>query len=203
MDFAQKYFGDRKKYKKFLEYNDIGNLNTIKAGDQLQVPVLANVATSAKQTEPEEVNQSSSLAKVEAKPTQKTTPPVVLESSMEASVNSSENILQEIREIRQALRNLDSSGSTAETLTETVEEVLSPADIRVFDVPNDAGKGLNTKGATSKFKKGNIVVTWTKSDSSAVIGYHIFRKQLDGEFERINCFLERFAIKTVLRNFVC
>ena len=83
----------QKKYKKFLEYNDIGNLNTIKAGDQLQVPVLANVATSAKQTEPEEVNQSSSLAKVEAKPTQKTTPPVVLESSMEASVNSSENIL--------------------------------------------------------------------------------------------------------------
>ena len=185
VDLAQKYFGDRKKYKKFLEYNDIGNLNTIKAGDQLQVPVLANVATSAKQTEPEEVNQSSSLAKVEAKPTQKTTPPVVLESSMEASVNSSENILQEIREIRQALRNLDSSGSTAETLTETVEEVLPPADIRVFDVPNDAGKGLNTKGATSKFKKGNIVVTWIKSDSSAVIGYHIFRKQLDGEFEQV------------------
>ena len=64
-DLAQKYFGDRKKYKKFLEYNDIGNLNTIKTGDQLQVPVLANVVTSAKQTEPREVSQSSSLAKVE------------------------------------------------------------------------------------------------------------------------------------------
>ena len=66
-DLALEYFGDRKKYKKFLEYNDIGNLNTIKTGDQLQVPVLANVVTPAKQTAPKEVNQPSSLAKVEAK----------------------------------------------------------------------------------------------------------------------------------------
>jgi len=53
-DLAQKYFGDRGKYKKFLEYNDIANLNTIKAGDQLQVPISGNVATSTKQPEPQE-----------------------------------------------------------------------------------------------------------------------------------------------------
>ena len=53
-------------------------------------------------------------------------------------------------------------------------------------MPNDAGKGLNTKGAVSKFKGGNIVVTWIKSASGTVTGYHVFRKQLpDGEFEKV------------------
>lgn len=187
-DLAQKHFGDRKNYKRFLEYNDIGDLNTIKAGDQLQVPILAKVVIPAEQPEPKEVDQSSSSAKVETKPVEKVTLPITVESSAQAGVDSSGNILQEIREIRQALRDLQSvsPATTTETLVETAEETSPPTDVKVFDVPNDAGKGLNTKGATSKFKGGNIVVTWTKSASGPVTGYHVFRKQLpDGEFEKV------------------
>ena len=187
-DLAQKYFGDRKNYKRFLEYNDIGDLNTIKAGDQLQVPILAKVVIPVKQPEPKEVDQSSSPAKVETKPVEKAIPPIIVESSVQAGVDSSGDILQEIREIRQALRDLQSVDptTTTEILVETAEETIPPTDIRVFDVPNDAGKGLNTKGAVSKFKGGNIVVTWIKSASGTVTGYHVFRKQLpDGEFEKV------------------
>ncbi|MFP6723186.1 MAG: LysM domain-containing protein [Candidatus Poribacteria bacterium] len=186
-DLAQKYFGDRGKYKKFLEYNDIANLNTIKAGDQLQVPISGNVATSTKQPEPQEPTQSSSSPKVETKLDEtKAATPVKVESSVQKDVEPTDNILKEIREIRQVLRNLGSAGLVEEELEETAEELAPPTGVRVFDVPNDAGKGLSTKGAVSKFKGGNIIVTWAESSSGAVTGYHVFRKQLpDGDFEQI------------------
>ena len=186
-DLAQKYFGDRGKYKKFLEYNDIANLNTIKAGDQLQVPISGNVATSTKQPEPQEPTQSSSSPKVETKLDEtKAATPVKVESSVQKDVEPTDNILKEIREIRQVLRNLGSAGLVEEKLEETAEELAPPTSVRVFDVPNDAGKGLSTKGAVSKFKGGNIIVTWAESSSGAVTGYHVFRKQLpDGDFEQI------------------
>ena len=186
-DLAQKYFGDRGKYKKFLEYNDIANLNTIKAGDQLQVPISGNVATSTKQPEPQEPTQSSSSPKVETKLDEtKAATPVKVESSVQKDVEPTDNILKEIREIRQVLRNLGSAGLVEEKLEETAEELAPPTGVRVFDVPNDAGKGLSTKGAVSKFKGGNIIVTWAESSSGAVTGYHVFRKQLpDGDFEQI------------------
>jgi len=186
-DLAQKYFGDRGKYKKFLEYNDIANLNTIKAGDQLQVPISGNVATSTKQPEPQEPTQSSSSPKVETKLDEtKVATPVKVESSVQKDVEPTDNILKEIREIRQVLRNLGSAGLVEEKLEETAEELAPPTGVRVFDVPNDAGKGLSTKGAVSKFKGGNIIVTWAESSSGAVTGYHVFRKQLpDGDFEQI------------------
>ncbi|MEE2618216.1 MAG: LysM domain-containing protein, partial [Candidatus Poribacteria bacterium] len=134
-DLAQKHFGDRKNYKRFLEYNDIGDLNTIKAGDQLQVPILAKVVIPAEQPEPKEVDQSSSSAKVETKPVEKVTLPITVESSAQAGVDSSGNILQEIREIRQALRDLQSvsPATTTETLVETAEETSPPTDVKVFD----------------------------------------------------------------------
>lgn len=186
-DLAQKYFGDRGKYKKFLEYNDIANLNTIKAGDQLQVPISGNVATSTKQPEPQEPTQSSSSPKVETKLDEtKAATPLKVESSVQKDVEPTDNILKEIREIRQVLRNLGSAGLVEEELEETAEELAPPTGVRVFDVPNDAGKGLSTKGAVSKFKGGNIIVTWAESSSGAVTGYHVFRKQLpDGDFEQI------------------
>ncbi|HIN27826.1 TPA: LysM domain-containing protein [Candidatus Poribacteria bacterium] len=186
-DLAQKYFGDRGKYKKFLEYNDIANLNTIKAGDQLQVPISGNVATSTKQPELQEPTQSSSPPKVETKLDEtKAATPVKVESSVQKDVEPTDNILKEIREIRQVLRNLGSAGLVEEKLEETAEELAPPTGVRVFDVPNDAGKGLSTKGAVSKFKGGNIIVTWAESSSGAVTGYHVFRKQLpDGDFEQI------------------
>ncbi|HIO06510.1 TPA: LysM domain-containing protein [Candidatus Poribacteria bacterium] len=186
-DLAQKYFGDRGKYKKFLEYNDIANLNTIKVGDQLQVPISGNVATSTKQPELQEPTQSSSPPKVETKLDEtKAATPLKVESSVQKDVEPTDNILKEIREIRQVLRNLGSAGLVEEELEETAEELAPPTGVRVFDVPNDAGKGLSTKGAVSKFKGGNIIVTWAESSSGAVTGYHVFRKQLpDGDFEQI------------------
>ena len=185
-DLAQKYFGDRKKYKRFLEYNDIGNLNIIKAGDQLQVPIVANVVSPTKQPEPKTPNQSLSSTKVETKLVEKAIPPVIVESSVQAAVDSSNDILQEIREIRQALKDLGSVGTTAGALVSTVQETSPPTNIKVFDVPNDSGKGLSTRGSVSKFKGRNIVVTWAKSASGTVTGYHIFRKQLpEGEFEKV------------------
>ena len=193
-DLAQQYFGDRGKYKKFLEYNDIANLNTIKAGDQLQVPISGNVATSTKQPEPQEPTQSSSPPKVKTKLDEtKAATSVKVESSVQKDVEPTGNILKEIREIRQVLRNLGSAGLVEEELEETAEELAPPTGVRVFDVPNDAGKGLSTKGAVSKFKGGNIIVTWAESSSGAVTGYHVFRKQLpDGDFEQIT----KKAVKT-------
>ena len=38
-DLAELYFGDRRSYKKFLDYNNIADINTLKPGDRLQVPI--------------------------------------------------------------------------------------------------------------------------------------------------------------------
>ena len=39
-DLAQEYFGDRKQYKQFLEYNVITDINSVRPGDMIRVPVL-------------------------------------------------------------------------------------------------------------------------------------------------------------------
>ena len=39
-DLALEYFGDRKKYKQFLKYNIITDINSVKPGDMIRVPVL-------------------------------------------------------------------------------------------------------------------------------------------------------------------
>ena len=58
-DLAELYFGDRRSYKKFLDYNNIADINTLKPGDRLQVPIGKETEQQVKSTfqEKEEVSQ--------------------------------------------------------------------------------------------------------------------------------------------------
>ena len=68
-DLAEKYFGDRRQYKKFLEYNNIPDINSMKPGDRLQVPVNSNESTNLDQVAPNaEAGKSATLA-AESTPT--------------------------------------------------------------------------------------------------------------------------------------
>merc|ERR1712098_1018429 len=109
---AGKYFGDRRQYKKFLEYNNIPDINSMKPGDRLQVPVNSNESANSDQVAPNaEVSKSATPA---AGPTPTST---LAESTNQATFDS----LQ-----------------TAEV--EAVPELAPPTEVKANDAPNDAIK---------------------------------------------------------------
>jgi len=111
-DLAEKYFGDRRQYKKFLEYNNIPDINSMKPGDRLQVPVNSTEPTSLDQVAP------NAEAGKPATPAAESTPTLsVAESTNQTTFDS----LQ-----------------TAEI--EAVLELAPPTEVKANDVPNDAIK---------------------------------------------------------------
>ncbi|MDP7278607.1 MAG: LysM peptidoglycan-binding domain-containing protein [Candidatus Poribacteria bacterium] len=111
-DLAEKYFGDRRQYKRFLEYNNIPDINTMKPGDRLQVPVNSNESTNSDQVAPNTKAGKSATPVTESTPTL-----AIAESTNQATFDS----LQ-----------------TAEV--EAVPEMIPPTEVKANDVPNDAIK---------------------------------------------------------------
>ena len=111
-DLAEKYFGDRRQYKKFLEYNNIPDINSMKPGDRLQVPVNSNESTNLDQVAPNAEAGKSATSAAESIPTLP-----VAESTNQTTFDS----LQ-----------------TAEI--EAVPELAPPTEVKANDVPNDAIK---------------------------------------------------------------
>jgi len=118
-DLAEQYFGDRRSYKKFLDYNNIADINTLKPGDKLQVPAGKGESSSSQKAEnTTPITKSASL--------EKTATPITSNKTVKIVSLEEKSVSEKVAKVPS-------------------QELLPPSGVKAIDVPNDglskAGKG--------------------------------------------------------------
>ena len=119
-DLAELYFGDRRSYKKFLDYNNIADINTLKPGDRLQVP------TGKEESRSDRVGKET-------------------EQQVKSAFREKEEVSQQVKSAFQEQKSVPAQQPTPEEQVDS-PELSPPVEVKAIDVPND---GLNKVGKGS------------------------------------------------------